>query len=1738
MMRARWLEFGYAAGAAFGGDPVNMTTGNFVQQTTDMQVPGVAGFDFVLIRFYNGMDTRDGAFGTGWSSLLDTSVTVQPDDSVDVRYPDGHGAYFEPGGAGYTPGDASMKDTLEPAGTGFKLTTTDQIVYTFDAQGYLVELSERHGNRITFARNGDGRATSITDSAGRVYTLTYEGDHVTAISDPAGRSWSYAYDGTDLISFTDANGGTWGYAYENHRLTRLTDPLGQVFLHNSYDAEGRVTAQIDGTGGQSAFSYSDTQTIFTDNEGNQTTYTFDDRYRVTEEQDALGQTEQFTYADDDTRTAYTDKRGNTWTYRYDDQGNLLSTTDPTGVVVSSSYNATNDLISITDQGGPGDSARTTSFVRTAAGDITRIERPDGTSVTATYDNRGQMRTLTAPNGSTTSYAYDSEGNLDITTDALGQVTAMEHDAVGRMTSLTDGNGHTVQMSYDGNDNITALIDPKGQTTSFTYDGNNSLIELVDRRGGVTTYTYDANLKLLTETDPEGHTTTYSYDAMYNRISMTDARGNVTQYRYDAIYQVTAVEDALGGSTTLAYDPNGNVLTVTNALGHTTSFAYDPVNRPTTITDALAGVTTLTYDAVGRVTRTTNPRGAVTSFAYDLLDRRTTVTDALAGVWLTGYDANGNITSLTDANGHTTGMTYDTIDQRMAVTDPEGHTTQFGYDAVGNTTVITNARGFATFFTYDANDNLATMTDALAGVTTLTYDAEDTVIASTDANGHTTQFAYDLDGMLIALTEAGGQVSTFAYDATHNLTRFTNAKGNAWIFAYDELNRRISATDPLEHTTRFSYDAISRLTHETDANRITTRYDYDALDRLIRVVQHERPGAVSDYETNVTTRYSYDPVGNLVALQDANGHMTGFSYDLLDRMTQEVNPLQHTWRYAYDPVGNRTQRTDANGDTTHYRYAADDLLTRISYPDGTGVSFAYDAVHNQTVMTDTLGVTRNVYDPLDRMISSTNHVGQSVGYEYDPVGNRTALVYPDGRAMRYTYDPTNYMITATDPDGLVFDATRDPTHNIVRVDNPNDTFVERDIDAAERLTAVRNSTNQNPHEIISSFDYTLDPVGNRTRVESEYRWKNLPTVIDYDYTYDPLYRLTRSEDNLDHFTAYGYDAVGNRISMHTNDDPSLKREIDAETTTYSYNDANQVIESVRAVEPRGNPDRELQTAQLLRAFVHEVTAQRGKHIETATAATLIAQATTLFSALESNQAPDEAATDTALADLRAAVEQAGEAEQIDNAGIVTSLLAKLRHAEDANARRGPILHVTMYDYDRNGNRIQRITPDDGSATQKDWLRTDYFYDYENRLEHVQDFHTPGVPGHGNWLVLDETMIQFDGYGRVFRRQHDQHIGGGGNQEWVDYVYDGLDPIAEYDNPSPQYVNYYRGYGHILSFHAFKSQQSPQGTLSYLHYDGLDSVTGITKHSGQSVHNLRYHDYGIILDINGKAADASNFTDPHNHYTFTGQEWDEHTELYHFYAREYEPSTGVWLQQDPYRGQLTAPKTLHRYGYVGQNPATYRDWYGYFACGGLCIAGIAAVVMTTVVLLNPTTSYAPATDDQVSNIDELVQNTHNPIDQVFLSTEDFLVNYETKEAVESGEATGTPHGINGSDKYFHCMANCQAARRGSYGRGVSIVISEVREAVDQIRCELGGSSSEDCKNDCDEDRKANALGRDSDLNTSCSEACQPLLDQTTDHEGNRLDPNKIPEYRRNYLLDINRNLIDSVPDGSSKPLDSLS
>ena len=331
---------------------------------------------------------------------------------------------------------------------------------------------------------------------------------------------------------------------------------------------------------------------------------------------------------------------------------------------------------------------------------------------------------------------------------------------------------------------------------------------------------------------------------------------------------------------------------------------------------------------------------------------------------------------------------------------------------------------------------------------------------------------------------------------------------------------------------------------------------------------------------------------------------------------------------------------------------------------------------------------------------------------------------------------------------------------------------------------------------------------------------------------------------------------------------------------------------------------------------------------------------------------------AIAALRAEVTAQQTSGAIAHDHVATSLLGRLFLADAANQRTIRIVEAQTYTYDANGNRVNRVRLGHGES---DIQGVDYAYDPENRLVTAQDYYGNA---HGDRTNGGVTGMAYDGEGRRLVKTYEAHQDddgdergddgrtriqtGGDNgheesdQTRVEYVFDGLLPIAEYpishnsqDTRSDKsrddshaapaetvHTNYYRGdMGRILEQATFGGEE--KGQTSWYHYDGLGSVSTLTQRSGERSTTYNYASYGQPKSQGSDSGKAGT------HYTFTGQSWDSTTGLYEFYARPYDPATGTWLTQDPYRGQVSQPATLHRYGYVGGNPVNYVDWMGFVA-----------------------------------------------------------------------------------------------------------------------------------------------------------------------------------------------------------------
>lgn len=1397
-------------------------------------------------------------------------------------------------------------------------------VYHYDALYRLVRIDYADGTFELFEYDADFNRTLHQNQNGHVYTYKYDDrgnrktedgplgwhrewdynqlDQVTRFEDAEGREIVYEYDQRgNLKKIINALDDTSSITYDGRGLPIEVRDFNDNLTNNSYDpVTGDLVTTVNGEGDTRRFTYDDLGRLrtLTNGRGFTTTYGYDGNDNLLLVAAPLNYTLSYSYDKNDNLETATDANGGVSRYEYDESENLIEGYDQFDFPNFYGYDAMNNLTRVEDA-----ERRVWTFDYDAVYNRIAEHGPEDTHTLYAYDSGRRVTDITRCNSAFVNGAC-----------AARQVQHFDYDALDRVTS--DIANYVVGAPVSADTNVT---------TAYEYDLVGNLLRLVDANNNATTYAYDDLDRLTREETAAGQVTSYVYDDMGNLIELVNPRTFATSFTYDRANRLATSTDAFQQTIRYSYDRNGNLVTQTDPLNIVTRYAYDALDRLDALTlnerpgepaTSARNVTTrFRYDRHGNLRFVDDPRGGyVTEHRYDAVHRRVLTIDAEGGETAYAYDKVDNRTAATDANGHTTRFAFDGLDRQTRVTNAEGHSVSFVYDRLGNLLTLTDARGNPSRYRYDGLNRVIGYTDNEGGIWSYLYDPVGVLLAQTDANGHTDRFTYDVVYRMLSRTDAEGHVTSWSYDPNNNPLTRTDGNGHVTSSTYDKLDRLATRTNAENETTGYAYNWQGNQTALTEADGVVTAYTYDPLYRLSAVTQNSRPGQPATLDVNVVTRYSYDAAGNLVEIRDANSNPTSFSFDGLNRLTREVDAIGGQWDYRYDKTFNRVERVDALRNRTLYTYYDDDQLRRIAYHDGSFVAYSYDENNNPLTIANELGTTTRSYDKLNRLISEQDAFARPKQFTYDAVGNRLTITYPDGRIVTSAYYDNDWLKSTTDPEDRVTTYTRDGVGNVTRQVNPNNTVVTQSFDKADRLLALENRQVGGANTINSRFVYTYDDVGQRVTMEATYAWRQ-PAVETSSYTYDTLRRLVRDEDSQGRWTEYSFDAVGNRLTLRTNDDSLTNRPFDAKTLVYSYNAVNQLLSVVGDTHP-GSPGlkRTDNAAQAIHAFRHEVAAQQNKGIGGVAAANLLNRADALLGTLYGTPAPRTADVQAAVAELRAAVEGYQAQGVFRNTGIATSLLAKLRLADEANSGASGELQTVTYRYDANGNRVNKEFPGpQGPRVQG----TDYRYDPENRLVVAQDYQQSLQ---GNRVDRAVTTMDHDGEGRRLLKVYDPKSGGGGAKR-VEYVYDGLLPIAEYNIWNPQHENFYRGdMGRILELHHFPS--GTQGQAYWYHYDGLGSVAGLTKQSGQSSHNYRYESYGQIELPNG------NFTDPHNHYTFTGQEWDERTALYDFFARQYDPDTGTWLTQDSYRGQIAEPRSLHRFQYVYNGPINYYDPYGYW------------------------------------------------------------------------------------------------------------------------------------------------------------------------------------------------------------------
>ena len=655
-----------------------------------------------------------------------------------------------------------------------------------------------------------------------------------------------------------------------------------------------------------------------------------------------------------------------------------------------------------------------AFERDLEGRITRVVDPEGQAITYEYDASGDLVAVTDREDHTTSFRYlwEPAHYLETIDDPLGRTPIRnEYDETGRLVAHIDAFGHRIDYTHDVVGRQEIVRDRNGDQRVLEYDSRGNVLRETDPKGKVVDRTYDARNNRLTETEPYDPTnppdpiptTTYAYDNQDNLLSVEDPLGNRTAYTYNTFRQVLSTTDARGNPTTNAYDAKGNLLSTQDALGNVTAYTYDArgnVLTQTVTVDGVDQVTGYAYDPAGASSGRRTPPGHETTYTYDRTGNRltqTTTRTTPAGpetlVTTYEYDSNGRLTTHDRPGRDRDG------DGVRRPRPPGGEHRQAGPDDRVRLRRDGPSRPERPTPTPPTR---STATTPRAGGR-----------ASSDRGGRTTTYDYDSLGRLVKTVYPDASFTENVYDDAGRLVETRDAERNPSVYEYDSAGRRTKVRDALGQRDRLH---LRRERKPADGDRRPREHRHLRVRRPQPPHQDPLP-ARRPGEPVTFTETAYDELGRRVSETDQAGKTTTFEYDALGRLTAVIDALDQRTTYTYDELGNRLTQTDANSHTTSFEYDTLGRQTARILPDGSREEMTYDPAGNLETRTDFMGrLTTYAYDVNNRLLSRTYpNPAENVAFTYTPTGRR--LTATDARGTTtYDYDAATASTTLTYPDG--------------------------------------------------------------------------------------------------------------------------------------------------------------------------------------------------------------------------------------------------------------------------------------------------------------------------------------------------------------------------------------------------------------------------------------------------------------------------------------------------------------------------------------------------------------------------------------------------------------------------------------------------------------------------------------------------------------------------------------------------
>lgn len=920
---------------------------------------------------------------------------------------------------------------------------------------------------------------------------------------------------------------------------------------------------------------------------------------------------------------------------------------------------------------------------------------------------------------------------------------------------------------------------------------------------------------------------------------------------------------------LSRDQNSNWVRV---YRNGSTVAFNNAGLAVSILDAEGRQSSYEYDTNGNVTAFVDPAQLRTEYLY----------------------SGTKLSSIKDPAGRTTNFIYNG-DLLSEVRLPDGSKRSYTYNASALMIRETNERGKSNQYTYNEWNRLEAKIDPDGNYVTIN-DSTSASMANNFTNGQSGPIPNSGFGesQVKDVVKDSKNIAT-AMTRNHNgyVNTVVDSSGKTTLIDRDLLGNPLKITYPDLKTVDFTYDPTTNdLVKIEDGRGGTTKtFVYNQKGNL----------AVESSSNGITTTNTYDSSGRIVQISDSSNKRVMFTYNALGLVTAKTlfpsSGISTSESMEYDSMGRMVRMISSAGKTTERVYdLAGNVIKTISKIDGSRTSttiYEYDVMNRVTKVFSPNGeATAYSYLPTGEIFQITNPKGQVTQFDYNFSGQLTRKLEPNGAVYSFSYEAGN-LTYQTDPKGISRHFVYDEQNRLKQITFPDD-IVLVNYDADGRVANIHNN--------VSNVSYGYDDRGatSSVKVDGLDSMSGFPSVeLQYSFNSDgQVAGMTSSIGSV----SYGYDS-GGRLSAISN---TL-----GEMFSFGFDDTNRLTQLQRP------------GSQSYYAYADSGILQSINHVSNGTTKSFVEYA------YDQRNFPIQkrnfAGTSTYAYDLSGQLTGAGslgnsESFSYDSLG---------NRVNDAS---GNYVYDSLsdllkedwqysYTYDLNGNLTQKLP--------KDQTKPAYMYAYSSKNQLIEVSITATALGQ----IVKKINYTYDVLGRRMQKSvWDRVEQVNPKKTYVRrYVYDATNVFAEFDGSNNLLASYVHGNtaDDVLSVSVTAAGVTAGVAKSagkyYFLKDALGTVTDVLDSSGALIQTQNYGTFGKPVSIkNSSGVEVIEDPSLRLNYGFTGREWDEESNLYHFRARFYDPSLGRFMQKDPDPGQLQNPITFNnKYIFGGNSPLVNRD-----------------------------------------------------------------------------------------------------------------------------------------------------------------------------------------------------------------------